>query len=314
MGAPGEAVADALAGGDIEDARQSRLDAENGSHAGVGGVVGKRAVEPEPRAHGVVAELGVADGRGRVRDVTHGHGPDEPDRLLDDGGLLDGEGIVLVVGVGEVGPDGLERHAFEAAHAVGERDDLGGGQTETVHAAVDLDVDGHGRLAGTEGRSGDGLGVRFGVDRESDVVRDRRLGVFGEGVAEHEHGSCDPCLAQDERLRQKDDGEALDARRFERGSDNAGAVSVGVRLDHGHDGGVARGLAEDARVVREGVEVEFDPGVERLRGAGEGRIAGCLTVCRHADPFPGRRFDPPTRTGLASVGWTPDATSPAPAR
>ena len=192
------------------------------------------AVKGNAGAHGVVAQIGIADARGGrvVDDGSEAGAVYARDGALEGGVLSAGE-VLLRVGHGEVGEHALHLHVGAVAPARKQLVQLHvAARADAGHAGIHLEVG----AGGSAFRDGGGFQTRKGVRREHRRGDARAHGlalIAGGDAAENEDGAHNARFAQGKRLFQNGDGEHIRARGLEASGDGNGAVAIGVGLDHG---------------------------------------------------------------------------------
>jgi hypothetical protein len=230
---PRAAVADAIAGGEIPERDDARLQGHDGTKPMVSpGLSGERrdAVEHDAGPHPVRTGLRPCNETGRVRDAslagkTRGRGRESRE-------LRARRKAVGALGVGEMGRDS-ELLGYESAGAK-PRDGMGGlfgREPEPAHAGVDLEP-GTKRLRAPPGFQQRELFILVDEWLETLVHGDFELPGIAESLQQH-----DACRAR--RLAQRngllDPCDRKGIRSRKRFGDRDQAVAVGVRLDDRDD-------------------------------------------------------------------------------
>ena len=206
-----------------------------------GGGAGGRGVVDGVGVGGVDPAEAMAEGFGGVEDDTEA------------AELLLGEGGGAFVGQGEVGEEALDVQVREGEEVWEE----GGGavpeETGAAHAGVEGQV-ADGGAALTHGFGGDVAGGLKGDERKGDAGLNHGADFIGEDTAEDLDGHAK--VGQGERLEGFGDGDARGARGDERLGDGSDTQSIGIGLEHGHDG-AGRGHAAHGAIVL-GQRAEID--------------------------------------------------------
>ncbi len=217
-------------------------------------MVGRRAVEQDPRPHPVVGRrkkaLADAQGGGAVADRAR-------PRQLGGGGGEGGERALEVGAVGGVGVRQVRHQGDLADLRQGVETKPRGAircrrEAEPVHAAVELEEDLVRQRRLVRGQPVD---LRLVVDGVPEIETRAGVEVAGIEAALEEQDRAAPAeLAQQGRFLRIEQGEPVGA--LQAGVHVADAVAVGVGLDDRPDLGAAGGAASHREVGREGLRMD----------------------------------------------------------
>ena len=277
-GYPLSVVAHTLALGDVLDLRdaghQTRHLPQLGLHVIIAlreHPVGGDAVEAEAEAHHVHLCLGETRNARGVEDMMENlvavvNGTVEAVAPSAEFVYL-GMGEVVHVGVftaGEVREDGAHlKGVGELVEAVGQGLDIVAGEAQTMHAGVELDMDGYALAMETHTlreELEDAEGINVGLEVVLyDVVEGGLLRVH------HHDGEADAVAAQLDAFVGIGHGEVVDMIVLQSAGHLGLAGTIGRSLDHGHElGGRFDVRAVVVEVMYHGVEVDLHDGLMRL--------------------------------------------------
>jgi hypothetical protein len=174
--------------------------------------------------------------------------------------LRGGEGVVLLVGNGQVGDDALHAQAWKGGQLCEDLRELFRAKADPAHAGIDLEVIGTASAAG----------ARLAVEamRHLQVEKTGGKGVSedlffltGINTAQDENGTLDADPAQFQSFLDHGHAEKIGAGLLQYRGDAGGAMPVSIGLDHGQNRALGTGLLLGLQeIVPQGVQIDFDMG------------------------------------------------------